>query len=152
MIFPNDIVIGGKCARIFRDMKEKFGFDFIDSFFYSSVLGVMSDNQQTESITESEKDDDHEINIPRNVLMSRQDKIEFISTMIVLLEKSKNDFEELLQIAFEENSVENPKIYRLLRMEYYAILGSSLMENELVNHSNLEILDRVSDILNDIQQ
>ena len=151
MIFPNDIVIRGQCARIFRDMKEKFGFDFIDSFFYSSVLGVLAVDLNVESEV-SKNDDNYEINIPRNVLMSRQDKIEFISTMIVLTEKSKYDFEELLQIAFEENSTENPKIYRLLRMEHYAILGSSLMENELVNHSNMEILDRVSDIINDIQK
>ncbi len=150
MIFTNDIVIRGECARVFKDLKDRFGFDYIDSFLYSSVLGVRTLKENTKTI-EGNNDSSIEINIPRNVLISRQDKIEFISTMIVLIEKSKDNFEELLQLAFEENTIDNPKIYRLAQLENFAIKGSVFLEEELLNHSYLEILDRVSDILSDIQ-
>lgn len=150
MIFTNDIVIRGECARIFRDLKDKFGFDYIDSFLYSSVLWVKAEKENID-MNKVGSDNSVEINIPRNVLISRQDKIDFISTMIVLIEKSKDNFEELLQLAYEENTIENPRIYRLTKLETYAIKGSVLLEEELMNHSYLEILDRVSDILSDIQ-
>jgi len=143
MIFTNDIIIKGEMAKKFKEFKEKMGFDYIDSYLYSAVLGV-TENLAIEELSEKNLNADDVISIPRNVLLSRMDKIDFLSTMLVLIEQGNKSIEELLELAFEENSSEKPKIYRLNRLHQYAEAGFNLLDKELTPDAYDDLLDHLS--------
>ena len=115
--FSTDIVIKGKKAEKYQGLKNKYGFDLVDIYMMSGVLGFINNRKDGQ-------DNDNMVtaNLPRNVLQNRSDKIDFLYQVVTLSEEIDLDAEKAMKLAFEENSITNPqKMYKRELFDDYAI-------------------------------
>ena len=141
--FSTDIVIKGKKAEKYQGLKNKYGFDLVDIYMMSGVLGFINNRKDVQ-------DNDNMVtaNLPRNVLQNRSDKIDFLYQVVTLSEEIDLDAEKAMKLAFEENSITNPqKMYKRELFDDYAMGGIDILYNLLSDVVYDKQVDNIKDIL-----
>lgn len=146
--FQTDIVIRGKKAEKYQELKQKYGFDLVDIYMMSGVLGFINNKKDI-----PDSDSNVTANLPRNVLQGRSNKIEFLYEIITLSEEIDVDADNAIRLAFEDNSIENPKkLYKKELFDDYAMGGIDIlyeMLSDVVYDKQIDnlkiILDKFSD-------
>lgn len=121
--FNTDIVIRGSKAEKYIELNTKYGFLYIDTYMMSGVLGFLNNKKDT-----NENDDKSSVpktaNIPRTVLNSRSDKIDFLCEIITLHEELDINEEQAMKLAFEDiKTTDAKKLERLETFNDYAMGG-----------------------------
>ena len=136
LTFQTDIVIRGKKAEKYQELANKYEFLLVDIYMMSGVLGFINNQKDVQ-----DNESSITANIPRNVLQSRADKIDFLYQVVALSEEIDIDAENAMKLAFEENSIENPKkLYKRELFDDYAMGGIDILYDMLSD-------DYVQDIL-----
>ena len=141
IIFSNDVIIRGKKAQKYQELSNKYGFLYIDIYLMSGVLGFINHQKDVQD------NDDLFITIPRNVLQNRAEKIDFLYQIVTLSEEIDLDSEKAMKLAFEENSIASPKLYKRELFEDYAMGGIDLLYNLLSDVVYDKQVDNIKDIL-----
>lgn len=131
--FNTDIVIRGSKAEKYIELNTKYNFLYVDIYMMAGVLGFLNGRKDT-----NENDDKAGIpktaNIPRTVLNSRSDKIDFLCEIVVLNEELGLNEENAMKLAFEDaKASDNKKLERLERFNDYAMGGIDILYNLIVN-------------------
>lgn len=136
--FNSDIVIKGKKAEKYQELNARFGnkdvFTFIDIYMMSGILGYLSKKKDI-----NEADSNATANIPRTVLNSRSEKIDFLCELITLEEELDVSEEQAMKLAFEDapaNSKE--KLHRFESFNDYAMGGVDVLYNMLLNEKKYD--------------
>lgn len=152
MNFTTDIVIKGDAARKFQELKQKYSFDYIDSYLYSATLSINEKGAEDSGISDNTSpNQEAEINIPRNVLMSRGDIIDLVSTVIVLASSSGESSDEVLQNAFEETSDDAKTTFRYKRLHEHALKGIHILYNNMLNGEKIGVIEYISQVLENLE-
>ncbi len=135
MRYNVDIVIN-KNSSLFRNLNDKLHINYIDSYMMAGVLGYI--NRYS---SEDDEKVDKPINIPRNVLLSRNSKLDYLwSTIYIIKNRSVLNEIELFNKAFETNDVDRDKSFTSLErfklFHEYAIGGVEILHNELIEKSD----------------
>lgn len=131
--FNTDIVIRGSKAEKYIELNTKYGFLYIDTYMMSGVLGFLNNKKDT-----NENDDKSSVpktaNIPRTVLNSRSDKIDFLCEIITLHEELDINEEQAMKLAFEDiKTTDAKKLERLETFNDYAMGGIDILYNLVAN-------------------
>ena len=110
--FSTDIVIKGKKAEKYQELNTKYGLLFIDIYMMSGALGFLNKKKDT-----NEADSSATANIPRTVLISRSEKIDFLCELITLDEELEVNEEQAMKLAFEDAPANSKE--KLLRFETF---------------------------------
>ncbi len=143
LTFQTDIVIKGKKAEKYQELKNKYGFDLVDIYMMSGVLGFINNQKDVQ-------DNDNSItaNLPRNVLQNRADKIDFLYQIICLSDEIDVDAENAMKLSFEENSIANPrKLHKKELFDDYAMGGIDILYNMLSDVIFDKQVDNIKDII-----
>lgn len=143
LTFQTDILIRGKKADKYQELKTRFSFDLVDIFMISGVLGFIhkkKDIQQNDGNTIA--------NLPRNVLQNRSEKIDFLCEIISLSEEIDLDPDKAIRIAFEDSSIDKPKkLYKLDLFSEYALGGIDILYEMLSISEYDEAVDNLKSIM-----
>ena len=143
LTFQTDIIIKGKKAVKYQELKNKYGFDLVDIYMMSGVLGFINERKDIPDTEGSVT-----ANLPRNVLQNRADKIDFLYQIVTLSEEIDVDAEEAMKLAFEENSIANPKkLYKKELFEEYAMGGIDILYDMLSDVVFDKQVDNIKDII-----
>lgn len=142
--YITDIVIRGSKAEKFQELKIKYGFDLIDIYMMSGVIGYLNNKKDISS-----NDSDSTANLPRSVLNNRADKIDVLSQVIWLSEEIEIDPDEAIKIAFEEKKEEGKKLIRRELFFDYAMGGIEILYDML---SNTDFDNQVNNLKNIIDK
>ena len=82
LTFQTDIVIRGKKAEKYQELANKYEFLLVDIYMMSGVLGFINNQKDVQ-----DNESSITANIPRNVLQSRADKIDFLYQVVALSEE-----------------------------------------------------------------
>ena len=146
--FNTDIVIKGSKAEKYIELNTKYGFLYVDTYMISGVLGFLSGKKDT-----NENDDKSGIpktaKIPRTVLNSRSDKIDFLCEVITLNEELSINEENAMKIAFEDvKASDAKKLDRLERFNDYAMGGIDDLYEMIVNQKKFgDPIDSLKNVL-----
>lgn len=141
--FSTDIIIKGKKAEKYQELKNKYSFDLVDIYMMSGVLGFINNRKDVQ-----DNDNTVTANLPRNVLQNRSDKIDFLYQVVTLSEEIDLDAEKAMKLAFEENSITNPKkMYKRELFDDYAMGGIDILYNLLSDVVYDKQVDNIKDIL-----
>lgn len=125
--FNTDIVIKGSKAEKYQELNTKYNFTFIDTYMLSGVLGFLNNKKDT-----NDANTNATANIPRTVLNSRSDKIDFLCEIIILNEELEANEEQAMKLAFEDSTLTNPKkLTRLETFNDYAMGGIDILYDML---------------------
>ncbi len=139
--FGTDVLIKGKKGEKYQELKAKYGFDLVDIYMMAGVLGFMEHKkgvQDEGSVTAT---------LPRNVLTLRSEKIDFLYEIIALNEELENDAENAMKLAFQVNSVENPKTFKKDLFDDYMFGGIEQLYDMLSNVPYDNQVDNIKEIL-----
>ena len=143
LTFQTDIVIRGKKAEKYQELANKYEFLLVDIYMMSGVLGFINNQKDVQ-----DNESSITANIPRNVLQSRADKIDFLYQVVALSEEIDVDAENAMKLAFEENSIENPKkLYKRELFDDYAMGGIDILYDMLSDVVFDKQVDNIKDIL-----
>ena len=143
LTFQTDIVIKGKKAEKYQELSNKYGFLLVDIYMMSGVLGFINNQKDV-----ADNDSNITANIPRNVLQSRSDKIDFLYQIVTLTEEIDVDAENAMKLEFEENSIANPKkLYKRELFDDYAMGGIDILYDMLSDVEFDKQVDNIKDIL-----
>lgn len=126
-VFATDITLRGKKGEKYQELKAIYGFELVDIYMMSGVLGFMNNQKGVSdegAITAT---------IPRNTLTLRSEKIDFLYEIVTLNEEIESDAENAMKLAFQVNSVENPKTYKKELFDDYAYAGIDILYDMLSN-------------------
>ena len=140
-IFSNDIILKGDIGKKYQELKAMYGFELIDIYMISGVLGFMSHKKGVPT------DGPVTATIPRNTLTSRSEKIDFLYQVVTLNEEIEADTENAMKLAFQVNSVENPKTYKKDLFDDYAYGGINILYDMLSNIPYDNQVDNIKEIL-----
>lgn len=141
--FSTDIVIKGKKAQMYQELSNKYGFLNVDIYMMSGVLGFINHQKDVQ-----DNDNSITVNIPRNVLQSRSERIDFLYQIVTLSEEIDLNSEKAMKLAFEENSITNPKkMYKRELFDDYAMGGIDILYNLLSDVVYDKQVDNIKDIL-----
>lgn len=143
LTFRTDIIIRGKKGEKYQEIKTKYGFDLVDIYMMSGVLGFINnkkDIQETEgNITAT---------LPRTVLQRRYQKIEFLYQIVTLNNEIDIDVENAIKLAFEEDTIEQPKkLYKKELFDDYAMGGIDILYNMLADITYDKQVDNIKEIM-----
>lgn len=139
LAFQTDIVIRGRKAEKYQTLKTIYGWDLVDIYMMSGVLGFINNKKDVQD-SESKAI----ANLPRTVLNNRSHKIEFLCEVITLIEEIDVDSDNAIRIAFEDNSIERPKKLRKQELfDDYAMGGIDILYDML---SNVDFENQVDNI------
>ena len=148
LIFPTDIVIRGTKAKKYQELKAKYGFELVDIYMMSGVLGFINNKKDIQDLN-----GEITANIPRSVLQRRSEKIDFLYQIIVLYNEVDIDTEKAIHYAFEENVKQtNKKIYKKDLFDDYALGGIDLLYDMLSNIEYDREVDNLKDIVDRYQK
>ena len=139
--FATDILIRGSKGEKYQELKAKYGFDLVDIYMMSGVLGFMNHKKglpENGPVT---------ANLPRNVLTLRSEKINFLYEIITLNEEIDSDAENAMKLAFQVNSVENPKTYKRDLFDDYMYAGIDILYDMLSKIPYDNQVDNIKEIL-----
>ena len=141
--FSTDIIIKGKKAEKYQELKNKYGFDLVDIYMMSGVLGFINNRKDVQDNYNTVT-----ANLPRNVLTARSGRIDFLYQIVTLREEIDLNSEKAMKLAFEENSVTNPKkLYKRELFDDYAMGGIDILYNFLSDVVYDKQVDNIKDIL-----
>lgn len=141
--FSTDIIIKGKKAEKYQELKNKYGFDLVDIYMMSGVLGFINNRKDVQDNYNTVT-----ANLPRNVLTARSGRIDFLYQIVTLSEEIDLNSEKAMKLAFEENSVTNPKkLYKRELFDDYAMGGIDILYNFLSDVVYDKQVDNIKDIL-----
>ena len=141
--FSTDIIIKGKKAEKYQELKNKYGFDLVDICMMSGVLGFINNRKDVQDNYNTVT-----ANLPRNVLTARSGRIDFLYQIVTLSEEIDLNSEKAMKLAFEENSVTNPKkLYKRELFDDYAMGGIDILYNFLSDVVYDKQVDNIKDIL-----
>ena len=142
-MFLTDIVIRGKKAYKYQELKNIYNFELVDIYMISGVLGFLHNKKDVQ-----DNDGTLTANIPRTVLERRSKKINFLYEIITLHEELDVDPDRAMQLAFEINSVEHPvKMYKKELFDDYALGGIDILYDMLSNVTYDRQVDNIKNIL-----
>lgn len=137
--FQTDIIIRGKKAEKYQMLKNIYGWDLVDIYMMSGVLGFINNKKDIQ-----DSDSKSVANLPRTVLNNRSNKIDFLCEVITLSEEIESDSDNAIKLAFEDNSISQPKkIYKQELFDDYAMGGIDILYDML---SNIDYENQVDNI------
>ncbi|MDD3453636.1 MAG: hypothetical protein PHN42_05150 [Bacilli bacterium] len=141
--FQTDIVIKGKKAEKYQELKSKYGFDLVDIYMMSGVLGFINSSKDVQ-----ENDSTITANLPRTVLNNRSSKIDFLLEIITLSEELDVDADNAIKLAFEDSSLENQKkMYKKELFDDYALGGIDILYNMLSDVTYDKQVENIKEII-----
>ena len=137
--FQVDIIIRGKKAEKYQMLKNIYGWDLVDIYMMSGVLGFINNKKDIQ-----DNDSKAVANLPRTVLNNRSSKIDFLCAVITLSEEIEADSDNAIKLAFEDNSISPPKkLYKQELFDDYATGGIDILYEML---SNIDYENQVDNI------
>ena len=124
--YSSDIVIRGKKAEKYQELKIKYDFDLIDIFMMSGVLGFLNNKKDIQS-----NDSEATANLPRNTLNKRSDKIDSLCQIVYLINEIDVDPDNAIKVAFEEKKEEGDRLIRRDLFFDYAMGGIDILYDML---------------------
>lgn len=141
--FQTDIVIKGKKAEKYQELKSKYGFDLVDIYMMSGVLGFINLSKDVQ-----EGDSTITANLPRNVLNNRSSKIDFLCEIITLNEELDINTDNAIKLAFEDSSSENQKkMYKRELFDDYALGGIEILFDMLCDVTYDKQVENIKNII-----
>lgn len=126
--YQTDIVIRGKKAEKYQEIKIKYEFELIDIYMISAVLGFLNNKKDIQM-----NDSNATANIPRTVLNNRSDKLDLLSQIILLHNEIEINPDEAVKIAFEEKKEDGEKLQRRELFYEYSLGGIDILYDLLSN-------------------
>lgn len=146
MYFNSDLVIR-RNKEYFKKLNELLKIDYIDSYMIGGLLGYKY--KRTVEMFDEKEDDQNDISIPRSVLNKRMRKLEFLWSLVYLLEhQDKEKDMEYFNKVFESNDDSSSSqvtsfmsIDRVRLFHKYALGGVEYLFEKIVDRSINEYLD-----------
>ena len=142
--YSSDIIIRGKKAEKYQELKIKYDFDLIDIYMMSGVLGYLNNKKDIQS-----NDSEATANLPRTTLNKRSDKIDFLCQVIYLINEIDIDPDNAVKVAFEEKKEDGDKLTRRDLFFDYAMGGIDILYEML---SNTDYDNQVNNLKNIIDK
>lgn len=143
LTFQTDILIRGKKAEKYQELKAKYNFELVDIYMISGVLGFINNQKDI-----NENDSPVVANLPRSVLQKRSEKIEFLCEIITMSDEIEIDSENAMRLAFEDSSSENPKkLYKRELFDEYAMGGIDIFYKMMSDVTYDKQVDNIRDII-----
>ncbi|MDD4623797.1 MAG: hypothetical protein PHX40_00210 [Bacilli bacterium] len=141
--FQTDMIIKGKKAEKYQELKSKYGFDLVDIYMMSGVLGFINLSKDV-----SEGDSNITANLPRTVLNNRSSKIDFLFEIITLSEELDVNADNAIKLAFEDSSIENQKkMHKRELFDDYALGGIDILYSMLSDVTYDKQVENIKDII-----
>lgn len=142
--YTSDIVIKGKKAEKYQELKIKYDFDLIDIYMMSGIIGFLHNKKDIQ-----ENDSEATANLPRTTLNKRSDKIDILCQIIYLINEIDIDPDKAIKIAFETKKDDGDKLERRNLFFDYAMGGIDILYKIL---SNTDYDNQVNNLKNIIEK
>lgn len=157
MHYKSDLVFYGETAKMILELEKDYKFRHIDTYMIAPIVGFINKSLKEENVNSIDKS--IETSVPRNVLNQPviNNKIEFLETVLYLLENFDVYKEECLAEAFKEQP-ENQKdlIKKKNLYNNYFNGGIEILYRNLINDDPsdkitkiIEMVDKFEKLLND---